>query len=394
MVPLGLFFPTTENDNDFFPLFRTVQQLSNINLSSDQLAYGFNALVSSFGPTITSGNLLSIDLQELNERRLPYDVLLGTSVHSGSDLIPDQCLTFRGCNSTDRISIIKQLVQTIFDDSINMRIVDVLAHQYKDHRRPNEPDAVAAQLLQLFADSYIVAPLIKTANIQANRGRNNAVFFYLFDYGNSPIGNYSGVDQTRSDPVSLPGDELAYVFGAPLISNLPPFSNRRFNEEQVEMSKKMMTYWSNFVKNGNPNVRTPKANEKWWRSGQANGMPEWPKYSSDGREFLRFAGQNVDGDRRYKAEMMDLWLDLIPRLDADAKNDRGKVKMETPPSPVPPPPVETPPPAPLPGNNKADLSFTTPSAASVDRPTVRIGGSLDSLIVINPNKVEYDTSII
>jgi len=40
------------------------------------------------------------------------------------------------------------------------------------------------------------------------------------------------------------GDEISYVFGDPLNPN------KRYEIEEIELSKKMMRYWTNFAKTG------------------------------------------------------------------------------------------------------------------------------------------------
>ena len=45
------------------------------------------------------------------------------------------------------------------------------------------------------------------------------------------------------------GDELAYIFGAPLVQRLDPFRSK-YTESERTLSRNMITYFSNFFKTG------------------------------------------------------------------------------------------------------------------------------------------------
>lgn len=65
----------------------------------------------------------------------------------------------------------------------------------------------------------------------------NDVYLYLFEHraSNNPWPSWTGV---------LHGDEIAFVFGEPLNQTYG------YNQKEVDLSKEMMTYWSNFAKTG------------------------------------------------------------------------------------------------------------------------------------------------
>lgn len=45
------------------------------------------------------------------------------------------------------------------------------------------------------------------------------------------------------------GEELPYVFGAPLVEGLAPFP-KNFTRAEAQLSRTIMTYWTNFVATG------------------------------------------------------------------------------------------------------------------------------------------------
>lgn len=144
-------------------------------------------------------------------------------------------------------------------------------------------------------DATIVAPMIRTALIHSKRAResksNSKTFFYNFAYtfnegesmGSSSVsGSFSG---TSTSPLSrmgsFHGQELAFVFGAPLVSSAvtalsPPssssslsspsylssstsltssshlgfFDTRKYTRTEAALSEAVMMYWVNFVRSG------------------------------------------------------------------------------------------------------------------------------------------------
>ena len=45
------------------------------------------------------------------------------------------------------------------------------------------------------------------------------------------------------------GEELAYVFGAPLVSSLSYFGHN-YTKAEVALSEAVIAYWSNFARSG------------------------------------------------------------------------------------------------------------------------------------------------
>lgn len=50
-------------------------------------------------------------------------------------------------------------------------------------------------------------------------------------------------------PGCVHGEELAYIFGAPLVSTLSHFG-RNYTKAEVALSEAVISYWSNFARSG------------------------------------------------------------------------------------------------------------------------------------------------
>lgn len=93
---------------------------------------------------------------------------------------------------------------------------------------------------EAIGDALVVAPLVKAANLHAKISKNT--YFYVFGYqtehGDFP--NRVGC---------IHGEELAYIFGAPLVAQLGHFANNYSKSEQA-FAEAIMSYWTNFARYG------------------------------------------------------------------------------------------------------------------------------------------------
>lgn len=110
-------------------------------------------------------------------------------------------------------------------------------------------------------------------------------------------------------PQSIVGEDLPYIFGAPLAS-AGPFQSRYSPEERL-LSEAMMVYWTNFVKTGNP--KAP------WREQFLNLEPkDWETYDIDWPEFnavnLNYLNIGIPPvvNQKYKWKYMNFWNQYLP----------------------------------------------------------------------------------
>lgn len=117
---------------------------------------------------------------------------------------------------------------------------------------------VLAALAAIDTDNSYACPTFAMAEALA---RKASVYAYEFADPVAPV-----EPRYRDAPLPLGashGSELGYLFDM----------SRPLNQESAALSAQMITYWTQFVKTGNPN---------------AEGQPEWPRYVPGGA-FLRLA---------------------------------------------------------------------------------------------------------
>lgn len=146
-----------------------------------------------------------------------------------------------------------------------------MINEYTDWSRPVEhPVNLFDSLVDILGDALVVAGMVQTGDLNAHQAaqilarRHHHVngsktdkiagpaqrasartFFYVFSYQNDNAGQRLGCQH---------GEELHYLFGAPLAAELlgrpiGHFSDN-YSRQEGTLTEAVMTYWSNFVKFG------------------------------------------------------------------------------------------------------------------------------------------------
>lgn len=121
--------------------------------------------------------------------------------------------------------------------------------EYTDWEQTNQhPIKTRDAAVSALSDAQYVAPLVHTADLLTML--NNApegeagpkCYFSVFDY-QTKDGDYP----QRMGTVH--GDDLPYIFGAPLVDGFAHFP-RNYTKSEIALSEAIMIYWSNFVRTG------------------------------------------------------------------------------------------------------------------------------------------------
>lgn len=107
--------------------------------------------------------------------------------------------------------------------------------EYTDWANPEDPVKNRDALDKIVGDRHFTCNVNEFAHAYAKAG--NEVYMYFFKHRSSRSlwPSWSGV---------LHGDEINYIFGEPLDSM------KRYTQEEIKLSKRMMRYWANFAKTG------------------------------------------------------------------------------------------------------------------------------------------------
>ncbi|XP_054282798.1 neuroligin-2-like isoform X2 [Macrosteles quadrilineatus] len=289
-----------------------------------------------------------------------------------------------------------RLMRTFVKNTYRYHQSEILAtvmNEYTDWERPvQHPINIRDETMDALSDAMVVAPIVQTADLHSSS--RSSAFMYVFDY-QTRLGDYP---QKQG---CVHGEELPYVFGAPLVSSMMHFP-RNFTKTEVQLAEMTMDYWTNFIKTGSPNTGHDTEVPRLER--QRGKMLEWQTYDKVHKRYLNL-DMKPKMKNHYRAHRLSFWLNLVPdlhrpggdvphshhQLDPDER-PRLVDKVVTPPPSRPPPapsdpdvPLSPPPVVVASSASKGSTQghrpshFTAPTAL---RATVAVGGILLVLNII------------
>ncbi|KAF8770257.1 Acetylcholinesterase like protein [Argiope bruennichi] len=125
-------------------------------------------------------------------------------------------------------------------------------------RSSSDPDCKRHHLHSALGDLVLICPSVYFAEKCAEQGNDVYYYFFIHRPSNTPFASWMGVPHFS---------EIPFVFGIPLTKP------DDYTEEERDLSRQMIHYWSEFVKTGKPD-------------------PSWPKYSQDKPIYKVIGGQN------------------------------------------------------------------------------------------------------
>ncbi|XP_004625958.1 cocaine esterase-like [Octodon degus] len=152
-----------------------------------------------------------------------------------------------------------------------------------------DPQTLQLQFHEMMADSMFVIPALKVAHFHRSRG---TVYFYEFEHPPSFLKNIRP-PHVKADHA----DEVPFVFGYFLWGK-----KAEFTEEEELLHRRMMKYWANFARNGNPN---------------GEGLPHWPALDSE-EQYLQLDIEPTVG-RALKASRLKFWTETLPQKIQEMK---------------------------------------------------------------------------
>jgi len=166
-----------------------------------------------------------------------------------------------------------------------------IVFEYTDWLSPDDPIRNRDALDKMVGDYQFTCNVNEFALRYAETG--NSVYMYYFTHRSlgNPWPSWTGV---------LHGDEISYVFGEPL----NPAKN--YHPQEIELSKRMMNYWANFAKTGNPSL----CSDGTWTSTY------WPVHTAYGREFLTLDVNSSETGRGPRLKQCAFWKKYLPQLVA------------------------------------------------------------------------------
>ncbi|XP_034712646.1 acetylcholinesterase [Etheostoma cragini] len=146
-----------------------------------------------------------------------------------------------------------------------------------------------------FARSYAQHTALKTnmgGGMNSGGNSQGGVYLYLFDHRASNLAwpEWMGV---------IHGYEIEFVFGLPLEKRL------NYTVEEEKLSQRMMKYWANFARTGNPNVN---------HDGMVESKRRWPVFTVSEQKHIGLNTESVKVYKGLRNQMCAFWNRFLPRL--------------------------------------------------------------------------------
>ncbi|KAJ6636653.1 Neuroligin-4, X-linked [Pseudolycoriella hygida] len=207
-----------------------------------------------------------------------------------------------GLLESERDSYLRFYMQNRFEIRPDIAMALTLQEYTDIYNNPERPLAEEHRdtVLEILSDARVASPLIQTGLYHSKV--NPRSYMYVFGH-NSKAGEFANL------PQSINGEDLPYVFGAPLAS-AGPFQSHYSPEERL-LSEAIMVYWTNFAKTGNP--KAP------WRDRFLNLEPkaweaydiDWPEFNAVNLNYLNIGIPPVV-NQNFKQKYMTFWNQYLP----------------------------------------------------------------------------------
>ncbi|PZC86944.1 hypothetical protein B5X24_HaOG200211 [Helicoverpa armigera] len=166
-----------------------------------------------------------------------------------------------------------------------------IVFEYTDWLNPEDPIKNRNALDKMVGDYHFTCGVNEFAQRYAETGNNVFTYYYKHRSKNNPWPSWTGV---------MHADEINYVFGEPLNPG------KNYSPEEVEFSKRLMRYWANFARSGNPSINP---------SGDSTKI-NWPVHTASGREYLSLAVNSSSIGHGLRVKECAFWQKYLPQLMA------------------------------------------------------------------------------
>ncbi|KAG8196300.1 hypothetical protein JTE90_023852 [Oedothorax gibbosus] len=266
--------------------------------------------LTGFGPTIDGiviQNEPAAMMEDLSDEHQMntglFDLMFGVTRVESYQYVTEQ-EEKNGLKIERRDKLLRTLVRNIFNYHLQ-EIFLTIVNEYTDWTRAVQHDInILDGTLDALGDALVVAPIVKSANYHSKSALRKS-YFYVFNYQVE-----DGKFPQRQGCVS--GEELQFVFGAPLLGTLGHFS-RNYSQPEQQLAEATMTYYVNFARNGDPNHARQEKNQD--RSKGRYDRNSWPTYDNVHQKYLMLGIKPKVRDH-YHAHQLSFWLNLFPLLHA------------------------------------------------------------------------------
>ncbi|XP_036043688.1 acylcarnitine hydrolase-like isoform X1 [Onychomys torridus] len=247
-------------------------------------------------PAVVDGEFLPRHPQELlaSVDFHPVPSIIGVNNDEYGWIIPTVIGSAQTIKEITRENLQDVLKNTAAQMMLPPEYSDLLMEEYMGNTE--DPQALQIQFTEMMGDFMFVIPALQVAHFQRSHA---PVYFYEFQHRSSFF-----KDIKPSHVKADHGDVVPFVFGS-------FFWSTKFDltEEEELLNRRMMKYWANFARHGNPN---------------SEGLPYWPMLDHD-EQYLQLDIKPTVG-RALKARRLKFWTKTLPQKIQELKRSQNMHK--------------------------------------------------------------------
>ncbi|KAL4234610.1 Cocaine esterase [Mactra antiquata] len=243
------------------------------------------------------------------------DVMNGFNSHEGfliievflANLAPDFLLT------REQMKVLLGPALGIFlRHHLHESILELIMHEYTNWTNPESQEEVRLQLIKLFGDLLYGTSAVITARMHGSSLIPKGNYMYHF-VANPRFGILKTPEWING---ANHGDDVSFITG---VNTDSPHGETGITWE-AQLSRKMIRYWSNFMKSGDPNFPEPV-------------MPSWPEYNMTSQSYIKLEENmnNKSFGNFLLAKEINIWNNILKKIkeaiDEGPKNENGCVNV-------------------------------------------------------------------
>ncbi|XP_070538201.1 neuroligin-4, X-linked-like [Ptychodera flava] len=281
----------------------------------------------AFGPVI-DGTVISDDPwtaltnEPRRRRQSPYDnngyptldgipLLLGLVSSEAFPLIANNTDRHGRLHRSKYSHLLEEFVESMYGENTqaSQQVSMAIDFEYTDWASgKNNPYSLRDSLTEAMTDRLYGLPIIQTAQLMSDDRK----LVYLYSYGhrlkNGDSPKWTGATH---------GEELPFVFGAPLVNGLGIFQYN-FSKSDALVSLAVIIYWTNFAKTGNPNIPVQQnptdIHSMYQLKFRFENLGQWPRYTMDDQEFVHIGSSPKIRDF-YRSHKLAFWTEYVAAIE-------------------------------------------------------------------------------
>ncbi|KAL4225012.1 Carboxylesterase 4A [Mactra antiquata] len=196
-----------------------------------------------------------------------------------------------------------------FDHVLPQSVKKMIISEYTDWTGPNDPLKLRHEVVRLNGDINYNIPGVAFSLLHSNSTTAAATYMYKF----TALVDLPLVESPSWNAKANHGDELGPVFGYNFdYKEMYNLTEYQVPAWELDLSSRIMTYWSNFAKSSDPNLPTS--------STQAAGP--WPRYTVDDQKYMVLDKEESTGKFLFAKEH-DFWKTILPKLLEVLESSKG-----------------------------------------------------------------------